>query len=282
MCALARGQTLDRVPFAVLDVETTGLNPGWGHRVCEIAVLRGQGGAMSEPFSTLVDPGRSISPGAFAVNQITPAMLRGAPPFHDVVDQVLDQLEGAVMVAHNAPFDLGFLRHELMIAGRLWPDELPVIDTLALCRLTLGLPRNGLSYVGRKLGVLVEPEHRALGDVYTTWGVLQHLLATLEPEGVRTLDDLFAWQGGPVELPPIQRLSLPPSIAEALGTGGPVLMRYADARGKETERLVRPIRVAAGRGYGYLIAYCYLRNAQRTFRLDRVIEMVPESAWSDG
>jgi predicted DNA-binding transcriptional regulator YafY len=97
---------------------------------------------------------------------------------------------------------------------------------------------------------------------------------------VRTLDELLAWQGGPVELPPIQQLSLPPSIAEALGTGGPVLMRYADAGGKETERLVRPIRMTAGPEYGYLIAYCYLRNAQRTFRLDRVIELVPESAWS--
>jgi DNA polymerase-3 subunit epsilon len=274
-------QTLDRIPFAVVDVETTGLNPAWGHRVCEIAVLRGQGGEIVETFSSLVDPQRSIAPGAFAVNQITPAMLRGAPLFGEIADELLRLLEGAVMGAHNAPFDLGFLRQELALAARTWPHELVVIDTLTLCRLTLNLARYGLSHVGRALGVLAEPEHRALADVQTTWGVLQHLLGQLAPRGILALQELVTWQGGPIEAGPIETVSLPPSIAEALSAEGPVLMRYADAQGHETERLVQPIRVNLGPEYGYLIAYCYLRNAQRTFRLDRVIEMIPESAWSD-
>jgi DNA polymerase-3 subunit epsilon len=275
-------QALESVTFAVVDVETTGLNPAWGHRVCEIAVLRGRVGGPPDAFSSLVDPGRDISPGAFAVNGITQAMLRGAPAFAAVAEPLLRQLDGAVLVAHNAPFDLSFLHQELMLAGHAWPDELVAIDTLALCRQALRLPRNGLSYVGRALGVLVGPEHRALGDVHTTWGVLQHVMALLRPQGVRTLGDLITWQGGPVDFTPVQEVPLPPSIAEALGAGGRVLMRYADARGRKTERLVRPLRVWSGQGRGYLVAYCYLRNARRTFRLDRVIEMIPDSAWSDG
>ena len=68
-------------------------------------------------------------------------------------------------------------------------------------------------------------------------------------------------------------LPLPPALAEALRYGERVQMRYVDARGQETERVVRPLRVSARDGVMYLVAHCYRRNAQRTFRLDRIVEM---------
>jgi predicted DNA-binding transcriptional regulator YafY len=94
--------------------------------------------------------------------------------------------------------------------------------------------------------------------------------------GITTVGQLIEFQGGPVPYPHARALSLPPTITEALENGGRVQMRYIDARGRETDRLVRPIRVSARGGVLYLVAHCYRREELRTFRLDRVVEMALE------
>jgi hypothetical protein len=116
-----------------------------------------------------------------------------------------------------------------------------------------------------------------MGDVQATCGVLERILWDLERRWeITTLGQLIEFQGGPVPYPQSRALSLPPTITDALGSGRRVQMRYIDARGRETDRLVRPIRVNARGGVLYLIAHCYRRGEQRTFRLDRIVEMAPE------
>jgi DNA polymerase-3 subunit epsilon len=275
-------QSLDKTTFAVVDVETTGLSPWTGDRVCEIGCLRGRGGQVLGQLEALVDPGRRISPGAYRVNRITAEMLAGAPSFGDVAPRLLALLEGAALVAHNAPFDLGFLAAEFARAGLSLP-ALPVIDTLALARQVYRFRSNSLGAVAVALGVATPPTHRALADVRTTWGVLQRMMAGLaEGSRVATLGELLAVQGGSVPLPSSSKMAvpadtpLPPAISEALEHGGSVRMRYVDGRGRETERTVRPLRVRATRGRLYLVAHCFRRGATRTFRLDRVVELAPE------
>jgi DNA polymerase-3 subunit epsilon len=269
-------QPLNETIFAILDFETTGLSPTYGHRICEVGCLRVRDGVTLDRFEALIDPRRPISPGAFRVNRITPEMLRGAPAFAEVAAPLLQVMDGAVLVAHNAPFDLGFLAAELEIT-RLPLPENPVIDTLALARRVYSFPRNSLSAVAAALGLANSPTHRAMGDVRTTLGVLEQILEDLEHRwGITTLDQLIAFQGGSIPYPDVYTLPLPPTITEALGSSGRVRMRYVDARGGETDRVVRPLRVSAERGNLYLVAHCYLRDAQRTFRLDRVVEMVLE------
>jgi DNA polymerase III epsilon subunit family exonuclease len=269
-------QPLSETTFAVVDVETTGLSPTYGHRVCEVGCLRVRGGVELGWFESLVDPGRSISPGAFHVNRITAEMLEGAPTFDAVAGPLLEVMEGAVLVAHNAPFDLVFLAAELEIA-RLPRPENPAIDTLSLARLAYRWPRNSLMAVAAALGVESGAAHRAMGDVRTTFRVLERMLEELEQRwGVTRLGELIDFQGGPISFPDSSVLPLPPTIAEAMESGGRVRMRYVDARGQETERAVRPLRVSARHGNLYLVAHCYQRDALRTFRLDRVVEMVLE------
>jgi len=142
-------QLLSETTFAVLDVETTGLSPAYGHRICEVACLRVCGGVELDRFESLVNLQRSISPGAFAS---TASRQR-------------------CCAAHS---------------------------------------------------------------------------------------------------------SLPPTVAEALESRGRVRMSYVDARGLETDRVIRPLRVDARRCNLYLIAHCYRRGELRTFRLDRVVEMALE------
>lgn len=271
-------QPLIETEFAIFDVETTGLNPAYGHRVCEVACQRLRDGREVGRFEALVDPERPISLGAFAVNGITAEMLAGAPPFAAVAAPLLALMDGAVLVAHNAAFDLGFLASELDIA-RLPPPEGPVVDTLTLARRTRRFPRNGLQAVAAALAVEAGTAHRAMGDVLTTGQVLECLLWDLEARwGVTTLGQLLDFQGGPIPYPQPQAIPLPPTLAEALDARGEVLMRYVDARGQETERWIRPFRVREQRGRLYLIAHCYRADGLRTFRLDRIVALIAEAA----
>lgn len=268
-------QPLDQVTFALFDVETTGLSPVYGHRICEVACLQMRGGVTLGHMESLVDPGRAISPGAYRVNRIEVEMLAGAPTFEQVAAQLLELMAGAVLVAHNAPFDLGFLANELQIA-QLPPPEGPVVDTLELCRRAFSFASNSLSAVSHALGVPVQPTHRAMADVETMRYVLEEILLRLEQQwGVTTLGQLLAFQGGPISYPAPLALPLPPPIAEALESRGRVLMRYVDAKGHETERIVRPIQVSERHGLLYMTAYCHRRGELRTFRLDRVFELAP-------
>lgn len=269
-------QPLNEITFALFDVETTGLSPAYGHRVCEVACLCVHQGEEVGRFESLVDPQRSISAGAFRVNQITSEMLVGAPPFSAIAEPLLAQMEESVLVAHNAPFDLGFLAKELEIA-RLAPPEGPIIDTLALSRRIYRSASHSLSAITRTLQLPAEPTHRAMSDVQATRCLLDRMLHDLESRwNVTTLAQVIDFQGGPIPYPHPRTLPLPPALAEALESKGRVLMRYVDARGQETERVVRPLSIGEQQGYLYLTAHCYWREELRTFRLDRIIEMAME------
>ena len=272
----AADRPLEEVSFVLFDVETTGLSPAYGHRVCEIACLRLKAGREVGRVEALVDPGRSISAGAYRVNRIEPEMLASAPGFEHVARDVLDLMEDAVLVAHNAPFDLGFLAAELDIA-KLPPPEGPVVDTLALSRRAFSFASNSLSAVASALEIPMEPTHRAMVDVEVTRQVLEEIMRRLDRRwGVTTLGRLLEFQGGTIPYPLPLALPLPPTIAEALESRGRVLMRYVDAKCQETERIVRPIRVAERHGILYLMAHCERRGQLRTFRLDRVLELARE------
>jgi DNA polymerase-3 subunit epsilon len=273
---LTMEQSLDQISFALFDVETTGLSPAYGHRICEVACVRLCAGTEVGRMEALVNPGRTISPGAYEVNHIEADMLIGAPIFEQIAGELLDLMEGAVLVAHNAPFDLGFLAKELEIA-QLPPPEGAVVDTLALSRRAFNFASNSLSAVARALGVPFEPTHRAMADVVTMRYVLEEILLTLDQRwGVNTLGQLLDFQGGPIPYPTPLALPLPPTIAEALESRGRVLMRYVDAGGRETERIVSPIQVSERHGLLYLTAHCHQRGELRTFRLDRVLELARE------
>lgn len=271
-----RARPLEATTFAIFDVETTGLNPAFGHRVCEVACLRVRGQEELSRLETLVEPERSISAGAFRVNQITTDMLTDAPAFAAVAPRLLEIMDNAVLVAHNAAFDLGFLAAELEIAA-LPPPQGPVADTLALARRVYNYPRNSLPALARALEVESQPSHRAMSDVLATLEVLERVIWDLGRRwGVTTLGELLDFQGGPVPYPQPQALPLPPALAEALEGDHRVRMRYVDADGNETQRSIQPIRVSEFGGRLYLLAYCYRAEALRTFRLDRVVELDPE------
>ncbi len=162
-----------------LDVETTGLDPAGGDRICEIAILRSRNRQKLDSFHSLINPGRRISPEAQAVNGITRKMLIGKPKFTEVAAEVLKILHKAVIVSHNIPFDIGFVKFEIESSGFPFP-EFPVIDTLAIARRYFNFYNNSLGNIAKCFGIEIEREHRAMSDVITTEKIFWMLIEALQ------------------------------------------------------------------------------------------------------
>ena len=166
--------TTQRPEFAVFDTETTGLSPREGARLLEIGIIRidADGNELAR-YETLVDPGRDAGLGPVDIHGITESMIAGAPSFAEIVGDIADIVRGAVLVAHNAPFDTSFLRNEFYQARLNWPKPM-VYDTLAAARTLLPhLVNHKLATVAEHLGVtFAGPAHSALADARVTAGVL--------------------------------------------------------------------------------------------------------------
>lgn len=267
--------TIDRVPFVLLDTETTGLTPRFGDRLLEIALVRFRGGVMENFYTTLLNPERSISPGASRIHGIRDRDVVDAPLFRDVARQIRDEMQDAVLVAHNAPFDLGFVSHEFRLA-RVNPPANLAVDTLRLLRRHFRFRSNSLSNVAAALGIERDTAHRALADVLTTQRVFEYIVDRLQPA---TLADLLHMQGGTVawaDTSVREELPLPPALEEALKSRRKLFLCYVDEFGGKTERWVSVVDVRAQKEYIYVRAFCHLRDAERSFRLDRVVEMKVE------
>ncbi len=265
---------ISQVPLVFVDTETTGLSPRYGDRVVEIALARFRDGVMEDYYVTLVNPLRRISPAAQRIHGIGDEDVREAPTFSRIAAEVCAACGEAVLVGHNAAFDLGFLANEFALTSEPCPDNL-VLDTLTFLRRYFRFPSNSLPRVAERLGIVPDRSHRALADVLTTHGVFQFIAAELERRGTRTLRDWLDLQGGPIpwDLAPEPRVPLPPAIEEALRHNLKLFVRYVDGDGVPTERWISPIGLQVRRETVYLRAYCHLRAAERYFRLDRMLEL---------
>lgn len=180
--------------ITVVDVETTGLNPDRGDRICEIGAITYRNSQEIARFHTLVNPRRPIPPQASAVNGITAELVAEAPDSSVVLPKFQEFIAGSVLAAYNAPFDMGFLRTELALSGQTAPME-PVIDVLWLARRFLpGLDRYSLSSVARALSVDHTHAHSALGDVAATGRIFYLLIPHAGRAGLDTLGSVIREQ----------------------------------------------------------------------------------------
>jgi DNA polymerase III subunit epsilon len=184
------GTPLHETTFCVLDLETTGGNRN-DDLITEIGVVKVRGGEYLGTFHTLVNPGRAIPPQITVLTGLTDAVVRTAPRIESVLGSLMDFLGDSVFVAHNAAFDLGFVRAALARDGR--PEYRPtVVDTAALARRLLRdeVPNCKLSTLASRLRLDHTPTHRALDDSLATTDLLHLLLERAAGLGVLGLDDL--------------------------------------------------------------------------------------------
>ena len=186
---------LDQLTYVVFDTETTGLMPQQGDEIVQIAAVRLVNGRRveGEVFDTLVNPGRLIPPGSTEVHGITDAMVAEADPVSVVLPRFHRFAEGAVLVAHNAPFDMEFLRRRETELGLRFDN--PILDTVLLSAVVWGQSEvHSLDALSHRLGITIpeEARHTAIGDTVATADAFLKLVPMLQARGLRTYGQVLA------------------------------------------------------------------------------------------
>lgn len=223
------GTPLRSTTFVVVDLETTGGSPAAGSRITEIGAVKVCGGQRLGEFQTLVDPGCPVPPFVAVLTGITDAMLLGAPTIEAVLPAFLEWAgPDAVFVAHNAPFDMGFLQHACRETGVPWPGR-RVVDTARLARQLVTrdeTPNCKLSSLAAFFGATTTPNHRALADAQATVDVLHGLLERLGGIGVHSVEELVTYSA---RVTPQQRRKR--HLADRMPTA-PGVYVFRDAQGR--------------------------------------------------
>ena len=189
------GRPLLQTTFVVLDLETSGGAPHLGAHITEIGAVKVRGGEVLGMFQTFINPGTPIPAFITALTGITDEMVSSSPRIGEILPTLLEFLgaeNDVVFVAHNAPFDLSFLKAAATESDNLWPNFM-IIDTAKFARKVLTRDE----VVNCKLGTLAEffnttvnPTHRALDDALATVEVLHALIGRVGSLGITTLEEL--------------------------------------------------------------------------------------------
>lgn len=184
-----KGQSIDTT-YCVLDLETTGLSAKT-EKITEIGIMKIKDGEVLEEFCEFVNPEKHIPERVQEITKITDDMVKDAPTIEEMFPKVLEFIKGTVLVAHNATFDIGFLKTIAKDLG--YEFDYTYVDTLPLARkLYPELKKHKLGKIAEHLKIKVEVAHRALDDVDTTVKVLREMMKTLKERGAKTVGDIAA------------------------------------------------------------------------------------------
>lgn len=255
--------------FAFLDIETTGLSPWFGDRICQIAVVLTEGKRVKQTLDLLINPERTLSPSAIHVNGLDESKLSAAPKFAEIIKELDPVFDEAVVVCHNAKFDIQFLDNEYRKLNRA--VEFPnLIDTLLMSRQFYDLPSYSLKHLARDFNVTANMDgSQALADAITMKNLFFAMTDSLKSIG-KSLEDFIGIYNSPAWPP--EGVYLPTELSEAITSGERLFIKYMDKDGETSERWITPKEVIGLADYIYLQAYCHTREAERTFRLDRIVE----------
>jgi DNA polymerase III epsilon subunit family exonuclease len=267
---------LTETEFIAFDLETTGLFP-IVNRIVEFGAVRFRldGGELGT-WEQLVDPECLIPPEVIDIHGITDAMVRGQPTLAQALPPFLDFLGGidAILLAHNATFDLGFLNFAAVKTGLVLPSN-PVIDTLGLARTWVrGAPSCWLEDLVVHLGLAKSEDHRALSDSRLVMALFAHLAGRIK--WLRTVGDLFRLSPPLTAAGSWTSVIEPPAgfkdLAVAISEHRTVVIAYDGGTRGPADRIT-PRAMLQSNGRQYLIAYCHAAEIEKTYRLDRILEI---------
>jgi DNA polymerase III epsilon subunit family exonuclease len=266
-------QDISTLDFVAFDTETTGLSPSSEHLVEVAAVRFSLLEGAKEYFQSLVNPGRPIPPQATRVHGITDAMVASAPPVEKVLPAMLKFFTGAVPVAHNAPFDIGFLSHHALRHGIETPNMLVLDSCMFSRRVCKELPSHRLQALVEAFSIQEGTFHRALADAKSCMEIFRILVdRSCGPRA--SWEELlnhhgrarsFGESSRPLDSEKM-RQRLEPLFA-ALEARKPVWIFY---EGNLGAREVTPLLLYAKGAQQYMEATCHLDGIRKCFRLDKV------------
>mgnify|MGYP004609780723 CR=1 FL=1 len=192
----SRGQSLDST-FVVFDIETTGFS-AVNDRIIEIGAVKVENGVITEKFSEFVNPERPIPFEIEKLTSINDRMVEDAPNISVILPKFMDFCRGSVLVAHNADFDTGFIRHNCEVLGL--PYDYTYVDTLGIARSFLeGLKNYKLDTVVEAMGCTLANHHRAVDDAGATADVFVRFLERFKKKNIRDLDELNTYSAMSVD-----------------------------------------------------------------------------------
>ena len=182
-----KGQDIDTT-YCVLDLETTGFS-AVTEKITEVGIMKVKNGEVIDEFSCFVNPEKPIPQRVVEVTNITDDMVKDAETIDKVFPKILEFLGDSVIVAHNAKFDVGFLKHNAKVLG--YDFDYTVVDTLTLAKdIFPNMKKYKLGKIADELGIVVEVAHRALDDVDTTVKVFNVMIQKLKDRGVTKLEEI--------------------------------------------------------------------------------------------
>ncbi|MBK9142180.1 MAG: WYL domain-containing protein [Candidatus Melainabacteria bacterium] len=270
--------------FVAFDVETTGLSPV-AQRLVEISGVKFGPGSGEEPaiFSRLINPECPIPREVQRIHGITDEMVREEPTFREVIPEFIEFVGDCILMAHNAPFDVEFVRVSLARLGMPFPKN-KVVDTLVMSRELLpDAPRHQLKTVVELLGLPAGDYHRALADSVHVRDVFLKLTTAsglsdfeaLEIMGAVSTFDFDRHAESVRASMPEQSVAIMDSISRAIELRQVVKMTYNGTY--RSNRTILPLSLIHSRGQFYLNAICQSLQAERTFRVDRIDKVVVNS-----
>lgn len=264
----------DQAPWVALDFETTGLDFEAGHRVIEVGVVRVEPQThRRQELSTLIYPGGPIALRSQNIHGIRDEMVDKAPVFTDVLPRIRPLLEDAVLLAHNAPFDMGFLAAECERADLELPAIAVVVDTLQVARHVFHLPDCRLGAIAHRIGLPLHDAHRALADARATVAIFREMIHHITPGPTPTVGDLLDTVERCAEAPRIAQ-DVREQLEAAKKNGHQIEIDYISYGAVGALTMRRPITVLKVKSRK-VDAYCHLREARRTFRIERIRNVVP-------
>ena len=190
-----RGQVLNDATYCVLDLETTGISITT-EKITEVGIMKVKNGEVIDEFEIFVNPEKPIPQRVVEVTNITDEMVKDAETIDKVFPKILEFVGDSIIVAHNASFDVGFLKHNAKLLGYEFNNT--YIDTLPLAKdLFPDLKKYKLGKIADSLGIEVDVAHRALADVDTTVKVFNVMLKKLKDKGINTVDEIDSATKGP-------------------------------------------------------------------------------------
>lgn len=258
--------------YVAFDTETSGQYP-ISSEICEIGAIRYENGVMVDKFQTLVQVSKPMTDFIIGIHGITNEMLVGAPTMDQVLPQFLKFIDGAIVMAHHAPFDLGFIAFEL--EKRKWKlPTLPAICTSLLSRrVVYEAPNHKLQTLIQTLGLHKGVAHRALDD---TQACLELALNCMTRVGAEApLSKIFDSQGGVIEwqrfsLEDLKRNPIYAALIEGSLRGSPVDMVYSGGSRPGQVRRVQPQGVVRSLDNDFLVGVEPGEEQSKRYYLHRI------------
>lgn len=267
-------QKWDEYTFVAFDTETSGGYPV-GYDIVEFGAVKWRGGQIVDRLQFLAKPREKMTDFIIKIHGISNQMVEGMPTFSEQLDKVTSFFSDAVLLAHHAPFDIGFLAYEYEKAGLPLPESTVLCTSLLSRKVILESPNHKLQTLITVLGLDRGQAHRAGDDANACLEVAIECMKRMESKGLEKLQDMIDMQEKSLDWYNFSLLNkdneMMLSIVSAVIEKRPLKIDYTG--GRVTVRTISPIGIVRNPDGDYVMATCHIDGIQKRFYLDKIKEL---------